>query len=179
MNLHQLKPKHTFFDDDGLEISQELEIEAALVLHSSSDEDVILPPSTMPARINLSNIGEQSTNSSLDHENESNCVEEVPQFDEDLPDVKRKEKKRKRKNKPNLPAEIACDKTLKKYWYKRFSLFSMFDQGIKLDRESWFSVTPEKVAAYTAERCKADIVIDGFCGCGGNTIQLAKTCMKG
>lgn len=45
--------------------------------------------------------------------------------------------------------------------------------------ESWFSVTPEKVAIHIAERCKGDIIIDAFCGCGGNTIQFAKICSKG
>jgi trimethylguanosine synthase len=51
-------------------------------------------------------------------------------------DVTKKEKKKKRKNKlaSNLPVEIANDKTLLKYWYKRFSLFSFFDLGVKLDR---------------------------------------------
>lgn len=48
----------------------------------------------------------------------------------------KKEKKRRRKNKimAALPAEIANDKTLHKYWQKRLSLFSLFDRGIKLDR---------------------------------------------
>lgn len=45
--------------------------------------------------------------------------------------------------------------------------------------EAWFSVTPEKVAKHTAERCRSDVIIDGFCGVGGNTIQLAFTCQKG
>lgn len=92
----------------------------------------------------------------------------------------KKSKKKRRQNKmlSRLPNEIANDKTLYKYWCKRFSLFSLFDLGIKLDRESWFSVTPEKVAAYTAARCECDIIIDAFCGAGGNTIQFAKTCHK-
>lgn len=45
--------------------------------------------------------------------------------------------------------------------------------------ESWFSVSPEKIAAYTAERCKCNLIIDAFCGAGGNTIQFAMTCTKG
>lgn len=87
-------------------------------------------------------------------------------------------KKKRRQNKmlAGLPAEIANDRTMYKYWCKRFSLFSLFDLGIKLDRESWFSVTPEKVAIYTAARCQCDVIVDAFCGAGGNTIQFAKTC---
>lgn len=45
--------------------------------------------------------------------------------------------------------------------------------------ESWYSVTPEKVAEHASERCKCDIIIDAFCGAGGNTIQFALTCNKG
>lgn len=45
--------------------------------------------------------------------------------------------------------------------------------------ESWFSVTPEKIASFTAERCKTSIIIDAFCGVGGNSIQFAKTCERG
>ncbi|KAH8338760.1 hypothetical protein KR059_012380 [Drosophila kikkawai] len=63
-----------------------------------------------------------------------------------------------------------------KYWLKRFSLFSRFDQGIRLDRESWFSVTPEKIAKQTARRLSCDLIVDAFCGCGGNAIQFANTC---
>lgn len=92
----------------------------------------------------------------------------------------KKSKKKRRQNKmlAGLPAEIANDRTLYKYWCKRFSLFSLFDLGIKLDRESWFSVTPEKVAIYTAMRCQCDVIVDAFCGAGGNTIQFAKTCHR-
>lgn len=39
-------------------------------------------------------------------------------------------------------------------------------------------MTPEKVAAYTAKRLQCDIIVDAFCGAGGNTIQFAKTCQK-
>lgn len=94
--------------------------------------------------------------------------------------ISKKSKKKRRQNKmlAGLPAEIANDRTLYKYWCKRFSLFSLFDLGIKLDRESWFSVTPEKVAIYTAMRCQCDVIVDAFCGAGGNTIQFAKTCQR-
>lgn len=45
--------------------------------------------------------------------------------------------------------------------------------------EGWYSVTPEKIAAHIAERCALPIVIDAFCGVGGNTIQFAMRCKKG
>uniref|UniRef100_U5ERS4 Trimethylguanosine synthase n=1 Tax=Corethrella appendiculata TaxID=1370023 RepID=U5ERS4_9DIPT len=145
----------------------------------------------------------QLVHKSLDQENESICLDEIIGCDDEIDEELminppsssatvttadltsavgsvKKEKKKKRKPKfvASLPAEIANDKSLLKYWYKRFSLFSLFDMGIKLDRESWFSVTPEKVAMHTAERCRSDLIIDAFCGCGGNTIQFATTCQK-
>jgi trimethylguanosine synthase len=72
-------------------------------------------------------------------------------------------------------------KKLRKYYQQRYKLFSRFDSGILLDKESWYSVTPEKVAQHIAYKCferfKFDpnlVVFDPFCGSGGNTIQFAK-----
>ncbi|KAL0076298.1 RNA cap guanine-N2 methyltransferase-domain-containing protein [Phycomyces blakesleeanus] len=65
-----------------------------------------------------------------------------------------------------------------RYFYQRYSYFSKFDQGILMDKEGWYSVTPEKIAIVTAERCRADVIIDAFCGCGGNSIQFAFTCER-
>lgn len=38
------------------------------------------------------------------------------------------------------------DNIPEKYWYQRYRYFSKYDQGIKLDIESWYSVTPEQIA---------------------------------
>uniref|UniRef100_A0A8B9ELL1 Trimethylguanosine synthase n=1 Tax=Anser cygnoides TaxID=8845 RepID=A0A8B9ELL1_ANSCY len=96
--------------------------------------------------------------------------------------AKKKEKRRKRKNKialGSIPAEIAADPELVKYWAQRYRLFSRFDEGIKLDREGWFSVTPEKIAEHIAVRVaqafNCDTIVDAFCGVGGNAIQFALT----
>ncbi|XP_045461723.1 trimethylguanosine synthase-like [Harmonia axyridis] len=67
---------------------------------------------------------------------------------------------------------------MKRYWQKRFNLFSRFNQGIQLDKESWYSVTPESIAKKTTEICKTNVIVDGFCVAGGNSIQLAFTCKK-
>uniref|UniRef100_A0A2H1VEG5 Trimethylguanosine synthase n=1 Tax=Spodoptera frugiperda TaxID=7108 RepID=A0A2H1VEG5_SPOFR len=40
---------------------------------------------------------------------------------------------------------------------------------------SWFSVTPKVVARHIAEKYQYDVVLDAFCGAGGNTIQFART----
>jgi trimethylguanosine synthase len=69
-----------------------------------------------------------------------------------------------------------------------------------MDLEGWYSVTPELIAAQIAERCKllrfcrptseladplspfagrSSVIVDAFCGVGGNAIQFAFTCEKG
>ncbi|KFV80548.1 Trimethylguanosine synthase, partial [Struthio camelus australis] len=95
---------------------------------------------------------------------------------------KKKQNKRRKRNRivpGNIPAEIAADPELAKYWAQRYRLFSRFDEGIKLDREGWFSVTPEKIAEHIAVRVSqsfnCDIIVDAFCGVGGNAIQFALT----
>ncbi|GAX14088.1 trimethylguanosine synthase [Fistulifera solaris] len=64
-----------------------------------------------------------------------------------------------------------------KYWNQRHRLFHKFDQGIQLDEEGWFSVTPEQiaqhVAQFTLQQYAPRVLLDAFCGCGGNAIQFA------
>ncbi|CAN6208422.1 unnamed protein product [Urochloa humidicola] len=61
-----------------------------------------------------------------------------------------------------------------KYWAHRHSLFSLYDRGVRMDAEGWYSVTPEAVAASQAARAApGDLVVDAFAGCGGNSIQFA------
>ncbi|MFH4975944.1 hypothetical protein AB6A40_002653 [Gnathostoma spinigerum] len=45
-----------------------------------------------------------------------------------------------------------------------------------MDREGWFSVTPERVAEHIADRMvrkKDTVIVDAFAGVGGNSIQMA------
>ncbi|KAJ2365728.1 Trimethylguanosine synthase [Coemansia sp. RSA 2610] len=84
-------------------------------------------------------------------------------------------------------------KHLQKYWRQRHNYFWKFDEGIQIDEEGWYSVTPEIVAEDTAARIaqlhndkSAQIqddmgfgricVVDAFCGVGGNTIKFATWC---
>lgn len=60
-----------------------------------------------------------------------------------------------------------------KYWGQRYRYFSRFDEGIGMDKEGWYSVTPEAIALHIAERVCCDIVVDPFAGCGGNAVQFA------
>jgi trimethylguanosine synthase len=59
-------------------------------------------------------------------------------------------------------------------------LFSKYDQGIKLDDESWYSVTPESIGEYLGEKVVMAAkgtevnVLDAFAGCGGNIIQFGR-----
>jgi trimethylguanosine synthase len=84
---------------------------------------------------------------------------------------------------PNpYPSSICHDK----YWCQRRRLFSRFDMGVQLDSEGWFSVTPEIIADHVAD-CVGElanssafreqhgiVVLDAFCGCGGNAIAFGK-----
>lgn len=213
LKMKHHKPSHKYFDDDGNEMKSEnveTTSEQTNIMHSSSDDDSHAAPIRIPVLASSKQIqnksqGELKEDMPFEFEEESVRFNEANELCESNLIVgtnAKKEKKKRRKMKllaSGLPPEIATDKTLLKYWYKRFSLFSLFDQGIKLDRglfrfsflfvlklifffpsfpESWFSVTPEKVASHTAERCRCDIIIDAFCGSGGNTIQFAKTCAK-
>ncbi|XP_006562905.1 trimethylguanosine synthase isoform X2 [Apis mellifera] len=115
----------------------------------------------------------------IDENHSNNEIQNMKLSDEDsIKKTLKKKRKKQSKRNISLPIEIDNDKTLIKYWLKRYRLFSKFDQGIKLDRESWFSVTPEKIAEHIAERCKCDTIIDAFCGAGGNAIQFAFTCER-
>ncbi|KZV45168.1 hypothetical protein F511_11768 [Dorcoceras hygrometricum] len=64
--------------------------------------------------------------------------------------------------------------SINKYWCQRYILFSRFDDGIKMDEEGWFSVTPEPLAKHHARRCGSGSIIDFFTGVGGNAIQFAQ-----
>jgi trimethylguanosine synthase len=81
-----------------------------------------------------------------------------------------------------------------KYWAQRRRLFSRFDLGCQLDAEGWYSVTPEVIADHVAHRVaelatnlqaiqqqvqsgeqqKGLVMLDAFCGCGGNSIAFGK-----
>jgi trimethylguanosine synthase len=40
-------------------------------------------------------------------------------------------------------------------------------------------VTPEQIAEHIAQRCQCDVIVDAFCGAGGNSIQFAIACQRG
>ena len=83
-----------------------------------------------------------------------------------------------------------------KFWAQRKRLFSRYDEGIQIggaeDPEMWYSVTPESIANHVAERMvkmmrrvenpsdpgsrpkQEVVVLDVFCGCGGNSIAFAR-----
>lgn len=98
---------------------------------------------------------------------------------------------------PHLPDEVHD-----KYWSQRKRLFSRFDEGIQLDPQGWYSVTPEAIADHVARRLgeaasiiveQGDtqgreiegasesffgndgiVILDAFSGCGGNAIAFGK-----
>ncbi|KAI0741312.1 S-adenosyl-L-methionine-dependent methyltransferase [Daedaleopsis nitida] len=67
---------------------------------------------------------------------------------------------------------------LQKYFSQRERFFSLYSSGCLLDEEGWYSVTPEAIADQIAGRCRCDVILDAFCGVGGNAIAFAKTCER-
>jgi trimethylguanosine synthase len=70
-----------------------------------------------------------------------------------------------------------------KYWDQRFRLMTRFDEGVLLDAESWYSITPEAIANHITQKCiqsavfhkkSLGVACDFFSGCGGNSISLGK-----
>ncbi|KAI7724910.1 hypothetical protein M8C21_007868 [Ambrosia artemisiifolia] len=88
---------------------------------------------------------------------------------------RRKILKHNAKRKPSDDSQSIISPKIKKYWLQRYSLFSRYDEGIKMDEEGWFSVTPEEIAVRHAQRSVAGgvVVVDCFAGVGGNSIQFA------
>jgi len=75
-----------------------------------------------------------------------------------------------------LRQELVPEGVSQKYWNQRYRLFSRFDEGIQMDPEGWFSVTPEELSIHQARRCACGVLVDPFAGVGGNSIQFARTC---
>lgn len=67
---------------------------------------------------------------------------------------------------------------LQKYWFRRYDLFSRFDEGVKIDAEGLYSATPEKIALRQAKKMNCKAIVEGFCGIGGNAIAFAQTGKK-
>lgn len=68
---------------------------------------------------------------------------------------------------------------IQNYWRHRHDLFDLYDHGIWTTDDSWFEVTPEKVANMIAQHVDASkpkdriIMLDCFAGIGGNAIAFA------
>lgn len=81
------------------------------------------------------------------------------------------------------------DGSLEKYWRQRYDLFREWESGILLDSEAWYSTTPVIIAEHQASAClklyrecfheqTTILVLDIFCGVGGNAIAFAKSGYK-
>lgn len=109
---------------------------------------------------------------------------------------------------PSAPKKKAQDTPARienKFFPQRYDLLHRWDDGVKFDAEGWFSITPEKIANYIANKrlsngrsfgssnsntaaagnvkenntnttnTKTGLIWDAFVGVGGNTIAFAKT----
>ena len=53
---------------------------------------------------------------------------------------------------PRLSYTGATEHVMRKYWAQRYRLWTRFDEGIMMDHEAWYSVTPEVIATHIAQR---------------------------
>ncbi|KAL2939569.1 Trimethylguanosine synthase [Bienertia sinuspersici] len=106
------------------------------------------------------------------------CFQETPTVTKQKKKRKNRRRKKSFNNKDNHELEPVEEYyvNITKYWCQRYLLFSKFDDGIQMDEEGWFSVTPETIAKHHASRVGNGIIADCFAGVGGNIIQFAKTC---
>lgn len=74
------------------------------------------------------------------------------------------------------PVHLADQRT---DFFQRHALFPAYSRlPLLMDDTGWFSVTPASIADHIAERCRSDVVLDAFCGVGGNAIAFARTCER-
>jgi len=74
--------------------------------------------------------------------------------------------------------ELGINKNIRKYFIKRFFLFSRFDDGIQLDEESWYSVVGEPISLWLKQRLlnskiQLNSIFEPFVGVGGLAVHLS------
>ncbi|XP_061715487.1 trimethylguanosine synthase-like isoform X2 [Cydia pomonella] len=185
------QPRKTYFDDEGnprqVDQGQESHDEREMqtddecpAVKSDPEKDTDQVPST------LEQVAVAASIALPDDPDDPEPVKNAEEAVLDTAVANSESTKRRRRQKrhtkaddvTDMPIELQGNPKMLKYWKKRHSLFHRFDEGIKLDYESWFSVTPENVAWHIADKCRYDVLLDAFCGAGGNTIQFAHTCKK-
>jgi RNA cap guanine-N2 methyltransferase len=73
---------------------------------------------------------------------------------------------------------IVENRSLKNYFYKKDALFPQTpSNGLLVDTESWYSITPRDLADAITRLVRRNIrgrvsIVDGFCGVGGNTLSF-------
>ena len=114
-----------------------------------NNTEIYILPSLNPDGYSLSRTGDCDNNRA--GRNSANNVDRnrniSKQFDEPQNDFRRLQRVRE-------PETLAAIPHISKYWAQRYRLFSLYDEGVRLDPESWYSVTPEKIAQHIAERCR-------------------------
>lgn len=129
-------PNHILFDDDCNAIIDNISVSSEQ-MSLSGDDDLQSNITTEQQNEGGEPDEEYENKACLGGEMVEVADDEFVMTIDSIPIVSKRKKKKKRKMNllpVELPAEIENDKSLLKYWYKRFSLFSRFDQGIKLDR---------------------------------------------
>jgi trimethylguanosine synthase len=186
---------HDYANDDDRQIEKVEENEVKEKPTARVETTGLLPHILPPDPGQHTTFGSSSDSSSASGSEDTNLEEEL--IDEPLlptstpattaaTTVENKQSARSRRGKQRQRkvldqyGEIVLPPCLHKYWLQRYSFFSKYDQGILIDEEGWYSVTPEVIAWHHAKRMVASMMgsktclaVDAFGGMGGNAIQLA------
>lgn len=74
----------------------------------------------------------------------------------------------------SLPPDV--EGSVSRFWHRRHALFSLYDWGVAIDTQGWYSVTPEPLARHIADSIAGhgfSFVLDLFGGVGGNAVAFA------
>lgn len=94
---------------------------------------------TEPRKLEMEDFSEKDDSTDDDQEiffsaEEENVVETSQEKRDKFKAATRRKKKRQSKKKNvNYPEEMIANPKIKKFWRRRYSLFSKFDEGIKMD----------------------------------------------
>ncbi|KAJ3542984.1 hypothetical protein NMY22_g3306 [Coprinellus aureogranulatus] len=157
---------------------------ARFVLESFNTDTPSPSSSTEPLQGTAESAPPPAKKQKLDNEISTPTLSEPVQIIDSTPESSKGVTTRKRYDAsglvPHYEEASEVPEHLQKYFSQRYRFFSLYSEppGCLLDEEGWFSVTPERIANQIAERCRCDIILDGFCGVGGNAIAFAQTCNR-
>lgn len=185
--LSEIYIESTFYDLEKFELDFDENLPAEYLdygFDSQGPTDIKLSSNTFPekrADSDLKTLG--SSSRFIDNSSLKNISESEPKSSHRLEiecDLEGSRGTPETFGESNIGDEIETSKKgigYRKFFRQRYDLFKKFDEGIQMDDEGFFSVTPERIALHIADKTRtcteANLIWDAFTGVGGNTIQFA------